>query len=337
MKKTTISLLSLLLLTHFNTQSMIVGSSCLKRSIGKINNKLVILYDKHAFDTSDAIKTGHNDDMLELINTTSQSQKTVPFLLEISEAHKDPVRLQNMVLSPGNIAIKTALNNNMKYKNINFISFDNRTNHDFLMRDMLLQTDEFVQAIKQNYKFPSDFYNITAQNFLQHIATRHNANTNAIDNLAADQNVKNQYKTLNKQKYEDCHKKISTLLKTYNVDDKRHLINLITRLDNIEKKQLFIALLEENCFAVDMNLLEKTLTLSEKHPLSIINAGSYHSHNIEQRILSHFPGFKKDVSSSMSLPDLKLDSLCTIQYPTHVPNHFMNNNTKSFISNSIRE
>ncbi len=342
MKKPTISLfmqlskivtLTVISFISIESQAMIIGGSCLKRNK---TNKLVILYDKHAFDHSDTIKKGHVNDIQKIINITSKNPQPVPFLLEISEAHKNPDRLKNMIDSPGNIPVKIALNNNMKYGNINFIAFDNRAETDFWVRDMLLQENEFSHAIEEGFKFPSSFYNITAATVLNHLDSRQYYNINTIDNLPTNQNIKDQYKTSNHQKNRNCHQIISTLLKKYNVDqDRHHFFNLITQLNNTEKKQLFKILTEEHSFTVDMNLLHKTIDVSDKHSLSIIHAGSFHSHSTEQKILNHFPGFEKDTSSSLSLPDLQInnDDLY-IQYPSYVPDNFMHQNMKSFISNT---
>lgn len=323
-----------LFLMHAQSYTMIVGTSCLKRYVNKNKqNKLVILYDKHALN-HDEIKQGHVEDVCNLIKIASKNEQPVPFLLEISETHKDPNALKHMLPCPISTAIKIALTNNMKYGNVNFISFDNRKNCDSLMQAMMFQTNQFVQAVRQDHKLMPDFYTINAKNFLNHISNRRTANMKTIDSLPTNQHTKTKYNNINKQKYEKCYETLSELCKAYGIENELHLINLIAQLDSVQKSELFNAVTEENSFSVDMNLLQKALMASEQHPLSIIHGGCYHGHNTEQRIMSDFSGFEKDLVSSMVLPDLKLelDSLATFEYPKHVPDNFMNDHMKQFVT-----
>jgi hypothetical protein len=326
-----------LCLIYTNSQAMIVAASCLKRmgptKMGRpTKNKLLILHDKHAFDPDDLVKRGHIDDMRKLISSLENSKETVPFLVEISELHKSPERLNNMIESPSNVAIKLALENKMRYGSINFIPFDDRKHYDIWMRDMLWQTDQFTQAIRQNYQFPSDFYNITTENFLAHLDSRYNSTLESIDNLPVSQIIKKQNYDTNKQKYKDSCILLNQLLKSYKVNSEQHLFNLIAQLNDSERTQLFLTLNEEYNFALDINLLNNVLQQSEDHPLSILLAGAYHSNIIEKRLLSQFPDFEKDLSSSMSLQDLKVDNLSHIEWPKQVPDNFMNENMKRFLA-----
>lgn len=321
-----------LFLVYSPSQAMIVRSSCLLRNTGRLQNRLVILHDKHAFDPNELIKRGHISDMRTLISTVAENPKTTPFFVEISEEHKRPERLANFVESPSNIAIKLALENNMKYGNIKFVPFDNRNHYDFWMRDMLWQTDQFIQAIQHNYQFPSDFHHVTAENFLEHLNSRYAATAESIEASSLPLSIKQQNHAANKQKHEDCHAALNHLLKSYNVSQKQHLFRLISQLSNSEKTQLFVTLTDENNFAVDTSLLNTVLEQSENKPLSVVLAGTCHSTAIEKCLLSQFPEFERDVSSSMLLPDLKADSLWNIQWPKDIPDHFMNKNTEQFIT-----
>lgn len=329
-----------LFIIHTQSQSMIVGATCLKRYVGNNKqNKLVILYDRHAVNHHE-IKQGHVADVCNLIKIASKNEKPVPYLLEISDIHKDPNALKTMLPCPISTAIAIALTHNMKYGNVNFISFDDRKKCDSLMQAMMLQTDQFVQAMQQGRQLMPDFYTINAENILHLINNRKNTNIKIIDSLPTSQYTKTKYNNINKQKHEKCYATISQLCKAYGIDNDLHLINLVTQLNRAEKNELFAALIEESSFAVDMNLLQKSLIASEQYPLSIVHGGCYHSNNTEQRIMSDFSGFEKDELSSMVLPDLKLelDSLATFEYPKHVPENFMNSNMKQFISiNNCRE
>lgn len=324
---------TLTLITYWpQTQAMILTTSCLKRHVTpKITNKLVLLYDRHAL-LGDPISMNHVRDMKLLVNTLTKRKDSFPFFVEIAEAHKDPSRQNNMELSPSNFVIQLALNNNMRYKNINFIPFDSRNNSDFFVRDMILQTNEFAQAINNKYPFNDDFYTITAENFLNQLNIRHKSVINSIEQLPVSSVIKNQDHSTSKTLYANCYTTILALLKKYNVDShKEHIFNLIFQLNNAEINALFLTLTKENCFSLDINLLKEILKNSKDHSLCILLAGSYHSNNIEKRLMSHYEGFEKDLESSMTLPGLTFDNLSSMHPTTNIPDNFMNKNMERFL------
>src|SRR5436190_2216885 len=126
-------------LTSVELYPMVLAVSCLKRLTGRNRNRIVLLHQQHALDHGTTIKKGHIDDMFKLMNVSAKNPNRVPFVVGISEADRDPQRLKNVVQSPAQVAIKTALDNNMKYESIDFMSFDNRVHLDFWIRDMLVQ------------------------------------------------------------------------------------------------------------------------------------------------------------------------------------------------------
>jgi hypothetical protein len=321
-------------LIYSPSQAMIVASSCLKRFVPR-HNKLIVLYDKHAFHPDEA-KSTHVNDMKKFINELTKNKHHIPFLVEIGESHQDSTRLSNMVESPSNVAIRLALENKMKYKNINFIPFDIRKHPDTWMRDMLWQTDQFAQALKQNYPFPPQFHSLTSDHFLEHLDDRYHSTQETIENLPVSSTIKKEYYDTNKQKYTDAHLLLNSLLKKYNIKNNQHLFNLITRLNDSEKTRLFLNLTEENNYALDTNLLSTILQKSNDHPLSVLLAGAYHSNNIEKYLVKEF-AFEKDPLSSMTLPDLKVNDLTHIQWPKNVPDNFMNKNMELFVSGYTNE
>lgn len=232
--------------------------------------------------------------------------------------------------SPSTMVTKLALKNKMKYRNITFIPVDNRNYYDFFMRDMLWQTDQFAYAINNNYAFPSCFYNIASENYLAHLEDRYQTTRESIENSVVNQEMKKQHFTEQRQKYQDSYNILNELLKTHNIERKQHIFHLIKKLNISEKNRLFLALNAEHNFAMDTNLLNNVLEQSEKHSLSVLLTGALHTNTIE-KCLSQLPEFKKDLVSSMTLPDLKMNDLNNIQWPQHVPSHFMNPNMQKFI------
>jgi len=216
-----------------------------------------------------------------------------------------------------------AIDHNMKFKNISFNSFDIRTHCDYWMRDMLSQRKEFAQAINQNHKFPFHFYNVTGTNFLQHLKDRHNLINHLIEKIPFGESCKNQEYVKSKKVYDDCNKMISSLLQQHRCDIQKHIFNLINNLTTLEANTLGIMLLEEQSFAVEINLLSHILELTHKNPLCIVLAGMYHCHNIEKRMLSQFESFEKDESQSMISPGMVLDNLFQLQLPKYVPESFL--------------
>jgi len=317
------------LLVWSKSQAMIVGTTCLTLND---KNKVVLLYDRHAVSDDDSIISGHVNDMKTFINALTENKEIVPFFVEISERQTDLKDHSNLPLSPSNVAIGLALNSKMQYKNITFIPFDLRKHCDYWMRDMLLQTNQFVQALNKNYEFPAHFYDVTPKELLRHLQTRSNAIAKKINQLPICQIAKDQDYAINKKRHNDCVEIINRLLKSHSANDKTHFIYLIAKLTHAEKNELMIKLSEEQCFSVDISLLNNVVTLSQKNPLCVILAGAYHSNNIEKRLLSQFQGFEKDVACSMTLPGLKLNDLFNIKWPTLVPNNFINEWLMHFIT-----
>lgn len=311
------------------SQAMIVSTTCLTLNN---KNKVILLYDRHALSDGDSIKSGHVNDMKTFINALTENKETVPFFVEISEKQTDLENYSNLPLSPSNVAIALALNSKMQYKNITFMPFDLRKHCDYLMRDMLLQTDQFIQALNQNYEFPAHFYDVTPKKLLRHLQTRSNAIAKKINQLPICQTTKDQDYAISKKRHDDCVEIISRLLKSHSANDKTHFISLIAKLTNTEKEELMITLLEEQCFSVDINLLNDIIKKSQANPLCVVLAGAYHSNNMEKRLLSQFKGFEKDVLCSMTLPGLKVDNLFNVEWPTIVPNNFMNKELMQFIT-----
>src|SRR5688500_15323339 len=100
----------------------------------------------------------------------------------------------------------------MTYKNISFISFDIRKHKDYWMRDMLMQPQQFAQAIQQNHQFPAHFYTVSGESLLNHLKARYKSTSAIIHKLAIDQD---QYLMVNKQVYNKSKSLIIDLLQKY--------------------------------------------------------------------------------------------------------------------------
>ncbi len=326
-----IIIIMMILFISSQSHAMIVGCSALTHCINNTKNKIVILYDKHAYEYGEE-KKSHVSDMDNLINILIQNKQNISFHVEIGQPHKDPTRLQNMMPSPGNIPIRLALNNNMLYQNITFIPFDIRNDCDHFIRDMILQKNEFVSALSNKYKFPQEFYNITAQHLLSNLDARNKTVNTQINSLPICQTIKDQYHATNTTNYNKCNEIISNFLNKYAIKNTQHLLELIKRLNEKDIENFFCSLASEQCFAVDIHLFNNILQTFQKTNLSIILAGAYHSNAIEKFLLSNVQNIQKDQSSSMTLPDLKVEDIFAIQFPRNVPDNFMNENMKNFIN-----
>ncbi len=329
---------TLIFIAHFQSSAMVVSASCLKRCLGQ--NKitgLILIGHRHAWEPNQLVNKGHMEDMHKLLSITSNSKYTVPFLVEISEAHKDKTRQANTLDSPENVAIKIALNNNMHYNAINFVPFDHRPDIDFMVRDMIYHFYEIFIEIKRGRKHSDFFYTITTKNFLKHLDKRYEENSSLIQRLPLTKERQDHYLSLNKHNHQECYDKLFPLLEKYNIRQEQHILLLIQELNTTEVTDLYHSLAEENCFSIDINIMQKSLSFSESYPLSIISSGAYHSSNIEKWLLSNSIGFEKDTASSLSLPGFKADSLSTISFPTNAPAQFMNKNMESFIYKYLNE
>jgi hypothetical protein len=318
---------------------MVLTASCLIRKTVQGNNKLLLLGSRHALSNKD-IKKSHLQDMDKLLKIIGKNPYRVPFLIELCEPQKDPERLKSMLRSPENIAVKLALDSNMKHGNIDFIPIDTRKRYDCWMIDMICYAKYVAQALehdKNKDAFLPEFYTITGKNLLVHLNTRYVSNIELITSIPASTEIVDKYLRINEQRYKQCRNSLSFLLTVYGIDHNEHIFNLIRKLCYKEITELHFFLAEEHSFTIDMNILQKTLLLSESNPLCIISSGVYHSYTTEKRLLSDFSGFEKDVASSMMLPGMKANSLSTMVYPTAVPYNFMNKDMERFISDYLNE
>lgn len=299
-----------------NLQAMIAGFSFLKRHFDNrpIYHQVIILSDLHALKNDTPIKQTHVHEMNMLIEALTELPNNVPFLIELSERQKD----LKLPKSPGNVPIQLALEHHMHYKNISFISFDTRTHCDYWMRDMLLQTQEFTKAIQENLQLPEHFYEVTAKKFLDHIENRYESTQTIIQELPN----KEEYSTMSKKWYDVCRRKIEDLLILYRCNNQQHMFQLITKLNQNQKNELYITLLEENTFSIDIILYRHILQLSQDNPTCVIVAGIYHSNKIEKWLLSR-DDFAKDNSRSMTIPGTQSDNLSCLKLPKNIPISFI--------------
>lgn len=331
------------------SRGMIIGLSCLKRpqaakqikfnalGLGKPvvqPNKIVLFYDKAAIGR-DEIKEQHVNGMKVFIEEVTKNKSIIPWVTEISESHQDSVRQANMLATPGNVLVQLALASKMCYKNIQFSSFDLRKNCDMWVRDMILQPEVFGPLFDQGHQFPPSFYQITVENFLAHLYKRHSETADLIEKLPISDESKQEYHSFSKKRYDDSTAIIDELSRESKKithvggQSKEHFFNLIRPFRRANNVELFFILHKENTFFVHLVLFQQMLHLSETNPLTIAYAGAYHSNNVEKALWSL--GFEKD-NCSMELDGLKMDDLEDIQYPSNVPDHFMNRGIKKFIA-----
>ena len=205
--------------------------------------------------------------------------------------------------------------------------------HAVKLNDMLNEINETKELIIAGITLPDPFYSLSANRILNNIDDRYETIASIIEELPTLDTIKKRDHNAHKNLCQKIDTLIHSLLKKYNLDEnKNHIFDLIQHLNDRESDHLWTAVTELNCLYVDMHLLKDLLTVSKKSSLSIILAGAYHSNNIEKRLLADYPGFEKDVSASMILPNSCFDDLANIQVPTNIPGNFLSEQMKEFLA-----
>lgn len=133
------------------------------------------------------------------------------------------------------------------------------------------------------------------------------------------------------QKYAKVYTTLNRLSKKYAITSDRHIFDLISQLNSADKTELRRVISEEQNNAFDIDLLNPVLQASKNHPLSIVLAGANHCHAVENFLLTE-SGFEKDIASSIPFPNPTLDDLATGKWLEKIPDNFMNEKMKQFIT-----
>ena len=172
----------------------------------------------------------------------------------------------------------------MYKKKINYISCDLRTEEDFFIRDMFLQTQQFANAIQRGHKFPKAFYNLTLSWYLDMIKKRTDTLKADIKKLPIEDPIKVHLTTQCTNTSTNCCSILNNLKQQYALSDNAHIFNLIALLENNKKQklyeELFFALNEEQSNIVDVTLCKNVLKSCTSADIIIVHMGLYHAHQL---------------------------------------------------------
>lgn len=305
-------IIGLTLLSTYATLPNIVGVACVENK--DKNQKIIILYDQHDEHRTNT-SVNHQNELKKLITVLSALNKKSSFYIEFP--HKTKNFKGTYDHTTIHVPVKDALVNNMQNGSIEYKPFDERTDSDFLVRDMLLHTDQLQQAIDTNYPLPQEFKDITVDSYLQSISNQEIVTQNTAQDLPDD--LKSLQLKRN-QVYQDAKTIINQVCTNFPVDKKSHFFELAKKISTQNKAQfkLFTSLMDMQSIHSDLTLLKSIIVAHNE--ISIVLAGAFHANNLEKALMKIN---YKNVFSDRNLKNgLHVENLQSIMWPQSIPQSF---------------
>ncbi|MFZ5953861.1 MAG: hypothetical protein ACOYT8_02040 [Candidatus Dependentiae bacterium] len=281
----------------------IAGISFLKEN----NKKVVLLHDQHDHpEHIDVISQIHQQEITKLITRLRERKSKCSFYIEFPTQTKNFQIIQER--SGIHIPIKDALKNNFFSGSIVYKPFDRRTENDFWLREMFINSNELDSALKAKTAIPKEFYDVSIKNYLYDLEKKKRASQRLIALLPAIIASKNTYKIdyiTQMQFY------IAILADRYQISLDNHFFDLFKKisLEPAQKNKLFLSLLQIQSIETDLSLAHSLNTESEE--TALIHAGAYHTHQVEKFLLHNKYQMKHQVKNG-----LNAQSLTNITWPT---------------------
>lgn len=288
-----------------------VGVACVENK--DKDHKVVIIYDQHD-ESKTVTSTNHQNDLKKLISALSKHTKKSTYYIEYP--HKTEHFKGTYDFSTIHVPVKDAIAHNMNNGSIEYKPFDQRSDEDFLVHDMILNTDRVHHAITNNYPLPKQFKQLSLDSYLKSI----NKSKARSENLAKElpdelvpcherNNIYNETKNI-----------INRACEILKIDKKAHFFELAKKISNQGKAQfiLYTTLVDMQSVESDLSLLKSIINDTNK--ISVVSAGAFHAHNLEQA-LSRI-GYKNVFADRNLKKGLHVESLQNIMWPQVIPNSF---------------
>lgn len=298
-------------------QSMTVGLSCLKDP--RSGKKRVIIYDHHvnlsvdgAYDQERA--QAHANQIRIFLQELIERAAKVSYHIELSHWTERMIQEGRGpdFNTPLNVAVKCALENQKRLKNITFIPFDVRKDIDFWIREMALNKDQFLMALKTHFPLPEDSF-ITVHSYVAHMENRRKAVELLENKLPAS--LINQIKEKNEQSYIRLKEYIEAICAHQKIDHAQHILNILL----MNTDECYAHFVGEQCSHVDVTLINNVL--EDENDLSIVHGGSYHCEQLDQALKA--VGFVDAFPEQDLKNGLKATSLFDLRIPQEVPINFL--------------
>jgi len=331
----------------FSAQAVIVGikafrsairlSNVLKKNASKPkkiptkhNVPIVILYDRHDEKVTSTTKE-HIQEMETLLTRLASRGKRVHFLCELAECHKRIMEKQKnefKISRTIDVPLYHAVRNNMcEKKVITYISCDPRTEEDFFIRDIFLETQQFANVIQRGHKFPKAFYNLTFPWYLDMIKKRTDTLRADIKELPIEDPIKVHLTIQCTNSHTKAYLRFNNIKQQFSLADNSHI--LIALLENNKKQklyeELFFALIEEQSNIVDVTLCKNVLKSCTSADIIIVHMGLYHAHQLATTLEKIGMTCIKNETNG-----LRVQSLSSIKLPLIIPKKFIHHITDIF-------
>lgn len=295
--------------TSFAHKKPVAGISFLEAP----DKKIVLLHDQHdQIESLDTISHLHQQEITKLITRLKQRAARSSFYIEF------PLQTKNFRITQDNsgihIPIRDALKNNFLNGSIVYKSFDRRTEHDFWLREMFINPKELDSGIKTNTSIPREFYTVSLKNYLYDLEKKKKASQKLIAFLPALATCKNAQKI---NHITQMQLSIVSLAGHYNIPLDNNFFDLVKKMSSVpdQKNKLFLALLQIQSIETDLSLAHSLQTESEE--TSVIHAGAYHTHQLEEFLLHTKYQLKHHVKNG-----LNAQNLTNITWPTNYQTRF---------------
>ena len=297
--------------------SVTLGVSCLNDE--SLKRKVILLYDKHETDPSDIVAQTkqHQDELIKLITAVSKRADESSFYIEF------PYRTTHFKgtydYSTIHIPIKDAFAHAMRHGSIEYHPFDERSESDYWVREMLINIEAVDDALKKGHPLPEEFKAVTIGLYLKTLQEHENAAQEIAKQLplAVQEEAFKQIAA-----YQKIQAIITQEATSHALENHEHFFSLIKKsflVASARKKAFFNFLSEAQTAYSDISLLHSVIT--NKKLLSIIHAEAYHVEHLEKALTllgfrNAFPD--RDLKNGLNVKDLH-----TIIWPTSIPASFI--------------
>lgn len=296
-----------------NALGVIVGISCLENK--NIPQKVVLLFDKH-----DMVKLlpeikQQQQELSCFINVLSKKTEEVTFYIEFP--YHTTLFKRTYDFSTIHVPIKDALAHAMKHGSIEYKPFDERTETDFWIREIILNLPAIIEAQKKGQALPETFKAVSISKYVETIGAQEKMAQELIKSLPAELKKTASEKLAG---YKNVKNFIDQQIKIQNINPQSHFLNLAKQLPKTASiENNLLAIIQMQTILSDISLLHTLL--NNKKPIIIVHAGAYHTHHLEKALM-HI-GFQKAFPDRNLTEGLNVEDLAHITWPTQLPSSFV--------------
>lgn len=295
----------LLLLTSLSAPvslfGVTVGAGCLQHE--KSGQKIVTIHDRHDGDTKRPQIPLHQNELNQFIAALSKKTQKSTFYIEYP--HKAPTFKGTLDHYTVHVPIKDALAHDMHHGSIEYKTFDEHTEADYWVREILYNTQPVLEAIKNNHPMPQSFKALSIKAYLDTIQEHEKSCQGLIKLLPSELH---EYANQKLALYKTITNIIEEHLKIQKLNREDHIVKLAALLSSYPLNKL---MLQMHTIHSDMVLLHSVL--NDKNPLIIVHGGAFHTQNLE-KILAKV-GFRPAFPDRNLAEGLDAHDLLNITWP----------------------